>query len=138
MHNSPREAEKVYGIDGDKVGGLIDALFIRNEIHAMSVFSAKVATAMDEIRNAVIQSKGSVVFCAGDSILFQGNFEDHWCEKVLHLFLTMTGRTASMGVGNNATEAYLALKLAKADGGGRVVYFSPCSAESARRTILPG
>jgi hypothetical protein len=138
MHNSSREAEKIYGIEGDKVGGLIDALFIRNEIHAMSVFSAKVATAMDEIRSEVLQGKGSVVFCAGDSILFQGSFEEHWCEKVLHLFLTMTGRTASMGIGNTATEAYLALKLAKADGGGRVVHFSPSSAESVRRTILPG
>jgi nucleotidyltransferase/DNA polymerase involved in DNA repair len=127
MLNSPRETNKVYGIDGDKVGGLIDALFIRNEINAMSVFSAKVASAMDEIRNAVIQGKGSVVFCAGDSILFQGNFEEHWCEKILHLFLTMTGLTASMGVGNTATEAYLALKLAKADGGGRVIHFSPCN-----------
>ena len=28
MLNSPRETKKVYGIDGDKVGGLIDALFI--------------------------------------------------------------------------------------------------------------
>ncbi len=127
MLNSPRETKQVYGIDGDKVGGLIDALFIRNEINAMSVFSAKVASAMDEIRNAVIQGKGSVVFCAGDSILFQGNFEEHWCEKILHLFLTMTGLTASMGVGNTATEAYLALKLAKADGGGRVIHFSPCN-----------
>jgi hypothetical protein len=121
------ETKKVYGIDGDKVGGLIDALFIRNEINAMSVFSAKVASAMDEIRKAVVQGNGSVVFCAGDSILFQGNFEEHWCEKVLHLFLTMTGRTASMGIGNTATEAYLALKLAKADGGGRVIHFSPCN-----------
>ncbi len=124
MLNSPRTTKKVYGIDGDKVGGLIDALFIRNEISAMSVFSVKVASAMEEIKNVVIQSNGSVIFCAGDSILFLGNFEEHWCEEVLNLFLTITGRTASMGVGNSATEAYLALKLAKADGGGRVIHFS--------------
>lgn len=117
------EVKKVYGLDGDKVGGAIDAYFIRNEISAMSSFSAKVASAMDEIRSTVVQDHGMVIFCAGDSILFQGNFEDHWCEKILNLFLTITGRTASMGVGYTATEAYLALKLAKADGGGRITHY---------------
>jgi hypothetical protein len=116
--------ERVYGIDGDKVGGAIDAYFIRNEIDVLGEFSAKVASAMEEIKEAVIQSNGTVVFCAGDSILFLGNFEDQWCEKILHLFLTITGRTASMGVGYTATEAYLALKLAKADGGGKVIKYS--------------
>lgn len=114
---------KIYGIDGDKVGGIIDAHFIRNDISALQVFSAKVASAMEEIREATIQSNGTIVFCAGDSILFQGDFADQWCKMVLEMFRDKTGCTASMGVGNTATEAYLALKLAKADGGGRVIYF---------------
>jgi hypothetical protein len=115
---------KVYGLDGDKVGRIIDSYFIRNELDALCVFSNKVSFAMDEIKNAVIQNKGLVIFCAGDSILFQGNFEDYWCEEILSLFLTRTGCTASMGVGYTATEAYLALKLAKGDGGGKVVPYS--------------
>lgn len=118
-----KEIKKVYGIDGDKVGGVVDAYFIRNEISALGVFSTKVAEAMEEIRKAVIRDDGSVVFCAGDSILFQGNFEIQWCERILELFLTITGCTASMGVGDTATEAYLALKLAKADGGGKVIHY---------------
>ncbi len=123
MPAGQKEIKKVYGIDGDKVGAVIDAHFIRNEIDALGVFSAKVAVAMEEIRNIVVQGSGRVVFCAGDSILFQGNFDDSWCEEILDLFQALTGCTASMGVGDTATEAYLALKLAKADGGGRVVHF---------------
>jgi hypothetical protein len=119
-----QEEQKVYGLDGDKVGGMIDAYFIRNEIDALGKFSANVAAAMEEIRESVIYSNGKVVFCAGDSILFQGYFENHWCDKVLALFKSMTGCTASMGVGDTATEAYLGLKLAKANGGGKVVYYS--------------
>ena len=119
-----QEQKKVYGLDGDKVGGMIDAYFIRNEIDALGKFSRKVADAMEEIRKTVIQSNGTVVFCAGDSILFQGYFENHWCDEVLSLFKNMTGCTASMGVGNTATEAYLGLKLAKATGGGKVMHFS--------------
>lgn len=120
----PKDLDKIYGLDGDKVGGIIDAHFIRDEVNALGIFSEKVASVMEEIRKTVIQDKGTVVFCAGDSILFQGNFENHWCERILALFQIRTGCTASMGVGDTATEAYLGLKLAKADGGGRVVYYS--------------
>ena len=118
-----QEQKKVYGLDGDKVGGMIDAYFIRNEIDTLRIFSSKVVIAMEEIRRAVVQNNGIVVFCAGDSILFQGNFENHWCDGILALFKSMTGCTASMGVGNTATEAYLGLKLAKAGGGGKVTYY---------------
>ena len=124
MMEAQKEVKRIYGMDGDKIGGIIDAYFIRNEINALGVFSARVATAMEEIRKAVIQGNGTVVFCAGDSILFQGSFDDLWCEKILRLFQSLTGCTASMGIGNTATEAYLAVKLAKADGGGKVIRYS--------------
>lgn len=119
-----QEQKKVYGLDGDKVGGMIDAYFIRNEIDILGTFSNKVAIAMEEIRKTVVQNNGTVVFCAGDSILFQGNFENQWCDEILTFFKSMTGCTASMGVGNTATEAYLGLKLAKASGGGKVTHYS--------------
>ena len=116
--------DKYYGIDGDKVGGLIDAFFIKNDVQAMEDFSKKVSLAMDEIQKEVKRSNGNVIFCAGDSILFRGNFENSWCENLLSIFLKITGRTASMGVGNNVTETYLGLKLAKASGGGRMMNYS--------------
>lgn len=118
------EHNRIYGLDGDKVGGIIDAYFIKNDINALEIFSARVAAAMEEIRKTVIDDSGTVVFCAGDSILFHGIFGDSWCDHILTLFLTKTGCTASMGIGRTATEAYLGLKLAKASGGGKVIHYS--------------
>lgn len=123
MPKAQKEPERIYGIDGDKVGGVIDAYFIRNEVKALNAFSSRVASAVEEIRKAVIQGNGRVVFCAGDSILFQGNFDNVWCVRILDLFQALTGCTASMGIGDTATEAYLALKLAKAGGGGKVISY---------------
>jgi hypothetical protein len=117
------EQEKFYGMDGDKVGALIDAYFIRNEVDAMEEFSARVMGAMEMVREKVLQAGGKVIFCAGDSILFQGNFDSRWCEQLLDVFLQITGRTSSMGIGDSATEAYLGLKLAKSFGGGKAVTY---------------
>src|SRR5258708_510233 len=124
MYSSYEIIERFYGLDGDKIGGIIDAHFIRNNIEALSTFSENVTFAVESIKDSVAQGGGSVIFCAGDSVLFRGKFDDLWCENLLMLFLAQTGCTASMGVGRSASDAYLALKLAKADGGGRVIRYS--------------
>jgi nucleotidyltransferase/DNA polymerase involved in DNA repair len=123
MSIGQKEIRKVYGVDGDNIGGVVDAYVIRNEMEPLSLFSAKVAAAIEEIRNTVIEGGGTVVFCAGDSVMFQGSFDALWCERILSLFQARTGCTASIGIGDTATSAYLALKLAKADGGGRAVHY---------------
>lgn len=123
MSMAQKETRKVYSIDGDKIGNVIDAYIIRNELEALSQFSASLVTAVDEIRKTIMQNGGAVVFCGGDNVMFLGDFDDLWCEKILNLFQTLTGCTASMGVGDSATEVYLALKLAKANGGGKIIHY---------------
>ncbi len=121
------EGVKFYGLDGDKIGSIIEFYIIKNDMDALSLFSNMVSRVLAEIREAILQNSGMVIFCAGDSILFNGQFDDAWCEKMLEKFVLATGRTASLGVGDSSTTAYLALKLAKAMGGGRVLQFSPMS-----------
>src|SRR5947209_20188663 len=104
MHDAGKVSKKVYGLDGDKVGGIIDAYFINDNIDALGIFSTRIVSVMEEIKRNVIEDNGTVVFCAGDSILFQGNFENFWCDRILALFLTKTGCTASMGIGITANE----------------------------------
>ncbi|KAF5416079.1 MAG: hypothetical protein C5S48_03940 [Candidatus Methanogaster sp.] len=113
-----------YGIDGDKIGRVVEAHLIKNEVNALTQFSANVTSALKKIRNKIVQDGGTVIFCAGDSVLFQGSFDDSWCTKILDLFLKTTGCTASMGVGDTLTESYLALKLAKANGGGEFIHYA--------------
>lgn len=110
-----------YGIDGDKVGGIIEAYLIAGDLIEIEKFSHKVTKAMIAIEHEVKNAGGIVIFQAGDSILFQGNFEQAWCEKLLQIYKLATGRTASMGIGRTTSETYLAVKLAKAQGGGRIV-----------------
>lgn len=113
----------IYGIDGDKIGEKIEALFIQNNLYKIEKFSKKVTEAMDEIREWIENEKGEIIFCSGDSILFVGNFEEEWCRLVLKRFAELTGCTASMGIGGSPQEVYLGLKLAKANGGGMYVYY---------------
>jgi nucleotidyltransferase/DNA polymerase involved in DNA repair len=114
---------KFYGFDGDKIGSIVELYIIKGELDALSLFSRNVSTILAKIRDDIVGNGGSVIFCAGDSILFNGQFDDAWCKKILDDFAVATGRTASLGVGDSSMVAYLALKLAKAMGGGRVFYF---------------
>jgi len=119
------QAVKFYGLDGDKIGSLVESYIIKNEIDVLSNFSRSVSKILAEIKDDVVQRRGSVIFCAGDSILFNGQFDDAWCWKILDDFVSATGCTASLGVGDSSMTAYLALKLAKAMGGGRVLQCPP-------------
>ena len=116
---------KYYGLDGDKIGSVIEAYIVKDEFDALSRFSRNVSTALEVIRADVLEKQGFVVFCAGDSILFQGQFDGDWCKRTVNTFASITGRTASLGVGDTMMASYLALKLAKAMGGGIVLQLPP-------------
>jgi hypothetical protein len=118
-------ALKFYGLDGDKIGSVVEAYLVKGDMNALSTFSRNVSIALEAIRADVLQKKGYVVFCAGDSILFQGEFDTEWCKHLLNIFVATTGRTASLGIGETMMASYLALKLAKAMGGGIVLHLPP-------------
>jgi len=121
---------KFYGFDGDRIGKRIETLLIKGEIIDIGKFSNDISTALERISETIVQQGGKVIFCGGDSIMFQGQFENTFCEELLALFLKLTGCTASMGIGASSTDAYLALKLAKAEGGGKMVYYQTSEGEN--------
>lgn len=116
---------KFYGLDGDRIGSVVETYMVRNELETLATFSSNVSTALEAIRDDVLQRDGFVIFCAGDSILFRGQFDADWCRRRLSTFVEVTGRTASLGVGDTAMAAYLALRLAKAMGGGMILQLPP-------------
>ncbi|GAC1364985.1 MAG: hypothetical protein NVS2B12_23760 [Ktedonobacteraceae bacterium] len=121
------EGMKFYGLDGDKIGSIVESYIITDEIEALSLFSDSVSRVLEEIKADIIARGGSIIFCAGDSILFKGQFDGGWCMSILALFVSATKQTASLGIGDTPTAAYLALKLAKAKGGGIIIQFPPPS-----------
>lgn len=114
------DAMGFYSFDGDNIESVIEAYLIRGNIDAVGQFSAQITSTLEEIVQKIFDGGGIVIYCAGDNILFRGQFSNHWCEEILGLFLSRTRRTASMGIGDTAIECYLALKIAKSQGGGQV------------------
>jgi len=123
IENKQLENHNFYSLDGDKIGSAIEAYLIKSETQSLSEFSVKVINVLEAIKERVLKKAGIIIICAGDSIMFQGGFDDDWCKSILQQFQISTGRTASMGIGKTPINAYLALKLAKADGGGKIVYY---------------
>ncbi len=116
------EASRLYGLlDGDRITSVIEKYLIRGEIEKVSRFSKQLTSTLEEIKQKVIEQGGKVEYCAGDNILFSGKFRVSWCEGLLKLFYAQTGCTASIGIGDTSAEFYLALKLAKSEGGGRII-----------------
>jgi hypothetical protein len=123
MFNVSEKTKRIYCLDGDNVSVRMEAGLINNEIIQVSQFSSQLTLTLENIRELVTQECGEVAYCAGDNILFLGQFDSTICEKLLAIFYKQTGCTASMGIGNTSREAYLALKTAKFEGGGRIVDF---------------
>src|SRR5690349_5270411 len=117
------EKRRIYCLDGDNVSTRMEAGLINNEITQVSRFSNQLTLTLEDIRELVMQEDGEVAYCAGDNILFLGQFDIETCEKFLAIFHEQTGCTASIGIGETSREAYLALKTAKFGGGGQIVDF---------------
>ena len=115
---------KFVGLDGDSIGRVIESLLIKNKIKEVMEFSEMIQQALDLIKEKVISRGGKVLFCTGDSILFYGDFNVEFCNWMLKEFKKRTGRTASVGIGEKTAETYLGLKLAKSQGGDKVVEYT--------------
>ena len=111
------------GLDGDSIGRTVESFLIRNEIEKLKIFSQKIESALAEIEQKALAANGEIIFCTGDSILFYGDFELAFAEEIVHIFHKTTGKTASIGIGNTLAQAYLGLKLAKAQGGNQAVQY---------------
>ncbi len=111
------------GLDGDNIGRLVESYFIENNVSKLVEFSRNVVRALDEIRIMGEHNGADVLFCTGDSILLYGDIDVSFGTEMLEVFHRETGKTASVGIGQNMANTYLGLKLAKSRGGGQVVHY---------------
>jgi hypothetical protein len=114
---------RYYGLDGDRIKSEIEKYLINGDVNAVSHFSKQLTSTLAEIEKKVINKGGDVKYCSGDNIFFSADFSPSDCEELLNLFLSQTGLTASIGIGNTSTEVYLALRLAKSTGGGKIISY---------------
>ncbi len=107
-----------YGLDGDDTGQALEELFLlaKNESHFKKI-SQSITKGIATIRNKIVQKaagKDSIVFEAGDDLLFKGSFSRQELEEFKGIYNSETsGLTCSIGYGNSFHELYLAMKIAK-------------------------
>lgn len=63
----------------------------------------------------------SVLFAEGDNILFKAPYQASLLKDLQRIYKEKTGLTGSIGYGKKLPEVALAMRLAKAKGGGSIV-----------------
>lgn len=113
--------EYLFGLDGDDTGRELERL-LQGAFgeDSLSRFSRSVDAAMhavaEEVRSGPL--KGQILFCSGDDLLFKGCYNAEAIESLRATYHRVSsGRTCSVGFGKSGKEAYVALKMAKANPG---------------------
>ena len=122
----PKEAlspssELFFGLDGDNTGIVLENLFLgAREESSLTGLSRAVTAAIKHLENRIALRCGpeSIVFAAGDDILFKGRCDTQFLVELQQAYRAATGGlTCSVGFGGSLREVYLALKLAKSSPG---------------------
>lgn len=106
-----------FGLDGDNTGSILEDLFLASsDEKSFKRMSEAVDKAIKEIVRAIRADipRSSVIFAAGDDVLFKGCFDPAAIQAIQRTYQERTdGLTCSIGYGRSFREVYLALKLAK-------------------------
>jgi len=121
-------------IDGDDVGVMLRSRIIYNDIDGISSLSAAILRYFNFL-SEILQQKGySIVFCGGDSLLALCSDP---IDNEVFSGLPEGPCTISVGIGDTAENAYLALQLAKARGKNQVVELRHTLAETIYKWDRP-
>ena len=105
-----------YGLDGDDTGKILEELFITcSDEKRFKDLSESVNKAISKIADDINKTnKASIIFKAGDDVLFKGNLQEKKLLEIKKTYSQLTsGLTCSIGYGRSFQEVYLALKRAK-------------------------
>ena len=110
-----------YGIDGDNTGSILEELFFASTDEAkFKKLSKSITAATNEISKFIknTSKNNSIIFEAGDDILFKGYLDEQKLKNIQNIYTNITsGLTCSIGYGRSFQEVYLALKMAKTQPG---------------------
>jgi minimal CRISPR polymerase domain len=108
------------GIDGDNVGSVLERLLILEQIAELHAFSGHMTELVSKLANAFSAAGGQIIFQGGDG-LFAVFDSEVSRPPIEELVIAQKLITFSVGSGTTVREAYLALKIAKAQGKARWV-----------------
>lgn len=107
-------------LDGDRVGESIDGHYLRNDVSGLERFARELDAAVASLAESIRALGGTIYLAGGDNIL--GAVTD--LDAFLAFYEAARLRLPlpfSVGIGDDARQAHLALRVAKACGFGAVV-----------------
>lgn len=110
-----------FGFDGDDTGRELERLFQGNfDPSVFTRFSQSIDNAMKAVAKQLKKPPihGELLFNSGDDLLFMGRYDANAINALRTLYNKRSGgQTCSVGFGRTPKEAYIALKMAKANPG---------------------
>lgn len=113
-----------FGFDGDSTGDYLEMAFEQSseeEVRQRSQIVHEVIGELKKLIYKVTKDNKSVLFAEGDNILFKGPYRASLLNDLQRIYKERTGLTGSIGYGKNLPEVALAMRLAKAKGGGKIM-----------------
>lgn len=105
--------------DGDGIRKNIDRYLFNNELSRLTDFSASLTNSISEIALVAKQTMNAeIIYAGGDDIFFIVDLDDYQESKIqqlMNVFIEKTGCSISFGIGLSVQEAFINLRLAKAD-----------------------
>lgn len=112
--------KKFIAIDGDDIGTELRSYIVNNDVEGAARFSVGLDNYFQDLSVWLGRRELNIVFCGGDSILaYSDFFENSIVEELPQGFCPI-----SVGIGDSAEKAYLALQTAKARGKSQAVIIS--------------
>lgn len=102
-------------VDGDQIGKRLEGAILRNDIDAVVALSNAIRQHFEAVSELLERHGLRVRLTGGDIVIAEGTVTPFVIETVLALRGVITHST---GIGDTVLEAHLALRAAKAAGGG--------------------
>ena len=109
-------SRKVFiSIDANDTGKILERFIFDEDLAGLRQFSSYLVSAINDLKEIILNCNGSVYMVGGDNILADVPVEDK--EKLLQSIKTICFKKEivfAVGVGDSAINSYLAIKYAKA------------------------
>jgi GTP cyclohydrolase III len=119
---------KYIAFDGDNIGFKLEGLILQNKIVELTKFSELLNFHLNKLLNEIKKIENvSIIFFGGDNFLLRFDNSENifqFSESIRFKFNSLSDHTASIGIGNNPRQAYIALKIAKVSGKNCTIDFS--------------
>ena len=113
-----------FGFDGDSTGDYLEMAFEKSNEDEVRQRSQIVHEVIGELKKLIYKATKyhkSVLFAEGDNILFKAPYQTSLLSDLQRIYKEKTGLTGTIGYGKTLPEVALAMRLAKAQGGGNIM-----------------